>query len=299
VWLLIGGSGQLGRELERVLSTQGINFIAVSSKDLDITLPSTVSDYILQTIPSVIINAAAWTDVDGAESNPDAAYAVNCFGAINLAIAARRVNAKFAHVSTDYVFSGNSFTPWRESDPQDPISVYGQSKAGGEVGILQEYSECSYIFRTAWLYSQHGRNFAKTMIRLAKSSDGEVQVVDNQFGQPTSAVDLAEQIVATIVGELPYGIYHATNGGRASWFEFAKEIFTLIDYPIARVIPVDASSYVRKAKRPAYSVLSHEGWNVVGKAGQTVLPMRDWRLALASSIDQILGTCEGEGESNA
>ena len=181
-WLILGAHGQLGRSLSLVLGERRIRFVACGSKELDITSTLQCLELIDRVSPSVIINAAAWTDVDGAESDPGAAYAVNAIGPKNLVTGAKKVGAVFAHVSTDYVFSGLSKTPWQEYDLRDPSSVYGSTKAAGEVEVLTHYPERSYIFRTAWLYSQWGKNFAKTMTKLALFGETEVKVVNDQVG---------------------------------------------------------------------------------------------------------------------
>jgi len=294
-WLVVGGNGQLGKALSIVLGERGIDFRAWGSEDLDIRSALKCVDLIGALKPSVIINAAAWTDVDGAVADPDGAHAVNAVGALNLAVAAKAAGAVFVHVSTDYVFSGISDRPWREDDLRAPVSVYGTTKAAGEVAVLSEYSERSYIFRTAWLYSQWGKNFVKTMTRLALSGDGEVRVVDDQVGQPTSAMDLAEQIVSSIEAQLPFGIYHATNSGQGSWFDFAQEIFKLCGEPVEPVVRTDSSSFVRPAKRPAYSVLGHDVWGAVGVTGASVDAMRDWKMALREAMPAIISAVKAEG----
>jgi dTDP-4-dehydrorhamnose reductase len=279
-WLIIGGTGQLGRALCLVLNERGINNICLGSKDLDITISIDVIARVHLITPSVIINAAAWTDVDGAELEPASAHAVNGQGAANLAIAAKLTGAVFAHISTDYVFSGNRDRPWQEGDLRAPISVYGESKAAGEVAVLNEYGDRSYVFRTAWLYSPWGKNFVKTMTKKALTED-KVFVVDDQFGQPTFAIDLANQIVDAILSGLPFGIYHATNSGECSWFDLAREIFELSGASVSRLVPVSTSIHHQKARRPSYSVLGHELW-------VDIPPMRDWRIALVRNFDQIL-----------
>ena len=286
-WLVVGANGQLGKALSVVLGERGISFRAWGSEDIDIRSALLTMQYISALKPAVIVNAAAWTDVDGAEGNADSAYAVNAEGALNLAIAAKAVGAVLAHVSTDYVFSGVGATPWKEDDLRAPVSVYGKSKAAGEVAVLSHYAEASYIFRTAWLYSQWGKNFAKTMTRLALLGESEVRVVDDQVGQPTSSLDLASQIIDTVVAKLPFGIYHATNSGQASWFEFAREIFGLAGASIDRVVRTDSSAFVRPATRPAYSVLGHDAWKAVGAGGVSVNSMRNWKLALHEEMPAI------------
>ena len=296
-WLVVGGNGQLGKALSVVLTERRVDFRALESGDLDIRSATQAMDLLSALQPTVVINVAAWTDVDGAESDPEGAHAVNAGGALNLASAAKAVGAIFAHVSTDYVFSGVSSRPWLESDSRAPVSVYGDSKAAGEVAVLSAYANRSYIFRTAWLYSEWGKNFAKTMVRLALFGDGEVKVVDDQTGQPTSALDLAEQIVSSIEAKLPFGIYHATNSGQASWFEFATELFELCGEGISasRVVRSDSSSFVRLAKRPTYSVLGHDAWSAVGADGVSVSMMRNWKIALSEVMPAIISAVKAEG----
>ncbi len=289
-WLVTGGAGQLGIAISEELDSRGITFTAEGSKDLDITDSEIVKDFIAQNLPSVIVNCAAWTDVDGAESNEESASKVNGIGPENLAVAAASNGCRLIHVSTDYVFSGESQTPFEIDDQIDPQSAYGRTKADGEKKVLTTYPQESYVVRTAWLYSAQGKNFAKTMTRLALTSDGEVRVVNDQFGQPTSAVDLAKQIVDLGLSNAQAGIYHGTNGGQASWFEFAREIFSLAGADINRVVPVSSSEYPRPAKRPSYSVLSHSEWSKT-----SITPMRDWKIALASMMPKIISSVKTEG----
>jgi dTDP-4-dehydrorhamnose reductase len=289
-WLVTGGSGQLGIVVSEELDLRGITFTAVGSKDLDITNSRNINDLIAQNIPSVIVNCAAWTDVDGAESNEESAYKVNSYGPENLAAAAASNGCRLIHVSTDYVFSGESQTPFEIADQINPQSAYGRTKADGEKKVLATYPQNSFIVRTAWLYSAKGKNFAKTMTRLALNGDGEVRVVNDQMGQPTSAVDLAKQIVDLGLSNAPAGIYHGTNSGQATWFQFAQEIFTLAGADINRVVAVSSSEYQRPAKRPSYSVLSHDEWSKT-----SIPPMRDWKIALEEVMPQIVSAAKVEG----
>ena len=288
-WLITGGSGQLGIAVSQELGERGIVFHAWGSQDLDITKGPIVLDLISQLSPKVIINCAAWTDVDGAETNELQALRVNSDGADNLATAAKLGSLKLIHVSTDYVFSGESQTPWQVSDEINPQSAYGRTKAEGESRVKAVYPENSFIMRTAWLYSPWGKNFAKTMTRVAIKSEGEVRVVNDQVGQPTSAIDLAKQLVELGLSTAPTGIYHGTNSGQTTWFEFAQEIFSLAGADISRVIPVSTSEFPRPAKRPAYSVLGHDAW-----AKSSVKPMRDWRIALAEATPAIISAVRAE-----
>ena len=279
----------MGIAVSQELDKHGIAFDAWSSKDLDITQSSNTSEAIEKLSPIVIINCAAWTDVDGAESHEIDASRVNSDGPENLAIAAKRWNSKLIHVSTDYVFSGDSQSPWQISDEINPQSAYGRTKAQGESRVLANYSENSFIVRTAWLYSPWGKNFAKTMTKLAIQGTGEVRVVNDQVGQPTSASDLAKQLVELGLSTSPAGIFHGTNSGQASWYEFAQEIFNLAGADVGRVNPVSSSEYPRPAKRPSYSVLSHDAW-----ASTSVKPLSDWRIALAEAMPAIISAVKTE-----
>jgi dTDP-4-dehydrorhamnose reductase len=286
----MGGSGQLGIAVSQELGERGILFTAWGSEDLDITQGPTVRDFVSQLSPTVIVNCAGWTDVDGAESNEPQASRVNSDGAENIALAAKQCGAKLMHVSTDYVFSGQSKTPWQVDDRIDPQSAYGRTKAAGESRVLATFQENSSIVRTAWLYSPWGKNFAKTMTKFAIKSEGEARVVDDQVGQPTSASDLAKQLVELGLSTSPAGIYHGTNSGQATWFEFSQEIFKLAGADVGRVTPVSSSEYQRPAKRPAYSVLSHDAW-----ANTAVEPLRDWQIALADAMPAIISAVKAEG----
>jgi len=289
-WLITGGSGQLGIAVSQELAERGVLFLAWGSNDLDIAKGPVVRDVISQLSPKVIVNCAAWTDVDRAESSESQATKVNCDGAENIALTAKQCKAKLIHVSTDYVFSGESKTPWQVDGNIDPQSAYGRTKAEGENRVLATYPDNSSIVRTAWLYSPWRKNFAKTMTRLALNGDGQVRVVNDQVGQPTSAIDLAKQLVEFGLSSSPAGIYHGTNSGEATWFEFAQEIFRLAGADVYRVVPVSSSEYPRPAKRPSYSVLSHEAW-----AKTRVKAMRDWRIALEEAMPAIISAVKAEG----
>ena len=288
-WLITGGTGQLGIALSRELASRGILFEAHGSQDLDITKGRIVRDLTADLSPLVIINCAAWTDVDGAEKNEFEALRVNGDGADNVAQAAKKCGAKLIHASTDYVFSGESKSPWQISSEVNPQSAYGRTKAAGEKHVLAAYPENSIIVRTAWLYSPWGKNFAKTMTQLAINGDSDVQVVDDQIGQPTSATDLAKQLIELGLSSSPAGIYHGTNSGEATWFEFAQAIFELAGGDLKRVVPVSSNEYPRAAKRPQYSVLSHKEW-----ARTTIEPMRDWRIALEEAMPAIISVVKAE-----
>jgi dTDP-4-dehydrorhamnose reductase len=289
-WLITGVSGQLGLALHEELTQRRIEFVGANSSELDITKPLIVNQMVDLIKPSVIINAAAWTDVDGAESNESAAYSVNALGPLNLANAANKAGARLVQISTDYVFSGEASAPWSERAPYNPQSVYGATKSEGENLVLTTLPSKSYVVRTAWLYSSIGKKFAKTMTNLALNQKGEVKVVNDQVGQPTFAGDLAKQIVELVLSEAPPGIYHGTNSGQATWFEFAQEIFSLMGAEVSRVIPVSTSEFPRPAKRPAYSVLGHDAWT------ETSVPaMRNWKIALQEAMPAIISAVKAEG----
>ena len=271
-WLITGANGQLGRCLQKILDAKGIDFVALSRADLDVTNIGQVEKLVNSTKPDVVINAAAYTNVEQAEIDSDEAFKVNQLGAANLAIASRSVNAKLVHFSTDYVFAGNGNSPWKVNDLTEPLSIYGKSKLAGEVEILNEYAENSLIIRTAWLYSPYGKNFYKTMLTKALNSDESVRVVSDQRGQPTSALDLAELTVKAVTKNVSSGVFHGTNAGSCSWFEFAKYIFEIAGADKVRATPVLSSEFTMKAQRPKFSVLDNQKWSEFG-----ILPLGPWK----------------------
>lgn len=291
VWLITGASGQLGLAMSEKLESASIPFLAVNSEEMDITQALFVDDFLQRHLPSVVVNCAAWTDVDGAEENENKVFEVNSLGPKYLAGSSKKIGARFVQVSTDYVFSGESISPIQENDETNPVSVYGRSKRDGERYVQEIYSEGAYVVRTSWLYSPNGKNFAKTMTKLALASDAEVRVVTDQFGQPTSAGDLAEQIIKLVLNKSKFGIYHATNSGETTWFHFAEEIFRLLEKDLTRVKSVKSSEFARAAKRPRYSVLGHGAWDTVGLS-----EMRPWQMALQEEIPRILASIESESE---
>jgi dTDP-4-dehydrorhamnose reductase len=269
-YLIVGAGGMLGHDLQSALA--GREVTALTRADLDVTDAAAVSAAVAG--HDVVINASAYTKVDDAETNEDAAYAVNATGAANLAAAAAEHGAWLVQVSTDYVFDGSATTPYAESTPVGPVSAYGRTKAEGERLAVEANGDRTYIVRTAWLYGEHGPNFAKTMLTLAGKLD-TVSVVTDQVGQPTWTLDLANRIVALLDSHAPAGIYHGTASGQGSWMDFAAAVFAGAGLDPARVLPTDSSQFVRPAPRPAYSVLGHDAWAAAG-----LEPMRDWRLAL-------------------
>jgi dTDP-4-dehydrorhamnose reductase len=287
-WLLTGGSGQLATTLAQLLDREGISFVAPSKSELDITQTSSI-DKMIDLKPSLIVNCAAYTAVDKAESESEAAYSVNATGARNVTSAAKELKAQLIHISTDYVFSGESFTPWKVDSPTSPSTQYGKSKLAGEEAVQEIYPECSWILRTAWLYSPFGKNFVKTIIKKAISEKNELRVVDDQLGQPTSTFDVAERIIELERGSISPGIYHATNSGQASWFEFTQEIFQLSGVSTDRITSVSSAEYVTPAKRPKFSVLDHSRWIELGMSG-----LRPWEGALRDVYPSIRTQVERE-----
>ncbi len=255
--MLTGCNGQLGKALTKAYSKDDkTELILTGSAELDISDNSKVLDYVRDVKPDTIINCAAFTAVDACETEFDRAFKVNALGPRNLAIAATDARAKLIHVSTDYVFDGKGTSPYRESDPVCPNSAYGKTKLCGE-NFVRDFSDRFFILRTAWLYGD-GKNFAKTMLRIAENHD-EVSVVDDQIGTPTSADELAKAIVFLEKTE-NYGLYHATCEGVCSWADFAARVFKLAGKN-TKVNYISTADYKKmnpdSADRPAYSVLDN------------------------------------------
>lgn len=275
-YLITGATGMLGHDLQLVLADRDVT--ALGSADLDVTDADAVERAVVG--HDVVINCAAYTKVDDAETDEETAFAVNATGAANLARAAAAHGARLVQVSTDYVFDGSATTPYSEDAPRHPISAYGRTKAKGEEFALALNPAATYVVRTAWTYGAHGPNFAKTMLKLAAVHD-TVSVVDDQRGQPTWTHDVAQQIVRILDEELTPGIYHATSSGETTWFEFTKEIFRAVGLDPERVKPTTSAAFVRPAPRPAYSVLGHDSWQRGGMD-----PIRNWREALADAASR-------------
>ena len=271
--MITGAYGMLGSDLREVL--KNFELICTGSKDLDITDKEKVMEFISEKSPDLVINAAAYTAVDDCETHYDEAYAVNALGPKNLAIACKSIDVPLVHISTDYVFDGSKRTPLVETDNLGPQSAYGKTKLEGEK-FIQENTDKYFILRTAWLYGLHGNNFVKTMLDLAETHD-EITVVNDQIGSPTYSLDLAVAITNLLHSD-KYGIYHVTNEGECSWYEFAKLIFELSDVDV-NVIPVSTEEFPRPAPRPHYSVLDNKKWNASG-----FVAMRDYKEALGAYL---------------
>ena len=285
--LLTGINGQLGHELQQTLAPLG-EVVGVGRTTMDLSQPDQILRVIDAVQPDLIVNPAAYTAVDRAETEPELAYAINVFAPQTIAQAAQRLQVPLIHISTDYVFDGQKNTPYTETYPPNPLGAYGRTKLAGEEGVRQNCDR-SLILRTAWVYSAYGKgNFVKTMLRLG-SERLEIRVVADQVGTPTWARDLAEAIAAIALIEPESGttIYHFTNSGVASWYDFAVAIFEeaeAIGFPlkVQQVVPITTSEYPTPAQRPAYSVLGNQ--KITAILG-TYPP--HWRTSLRRMLSQL------------
>jgi dTDP-4-dehydrorhamnose reductase len=283
-WLVTGAAGMLGRDLTALLTARGEEFTALTRADLDITDGTAAASAVSAVKPDVVVNCAAWTAVDAAEENEAEALAINGHGPANLAAACASLGAVLVHPSTDYVFPGDATVPYAEDAVPAPAGAYGRTKLAGERAVLAALPNASYVVRTAWLYGAHGKNFVKTMLRLARG-DVAPGVVADQYGQPTWTADVAAKIYDLVGSAAPAGIYHATSSGQTTWFGLAEEIFRLHDAAEnqhreterGRLTPrpLTTAEYPTPAKRPAYSVLGHAAWQAAG-----IAPIGDWKDAL-------------------
>jgi dTDP-4-dehydrorhamnose reductase len=295
--LIAGAAGQLGRELQRSFADAG-EIICHDCDTVDLADPDQVRAMVRRTAPQIILNAAAYTAVDRAEGETEAAVAVNSTAPRVLAEEARRCNALLVHYSTDYVFDGSKPGPWSETDKPNPLSVYGTSKLAGEEAI-QEVGGKYLIFRTSWVYGPHGRNFLLTMLRMARERD-ELRIVDDQFGAPTSSIELADATRSVVSGVLDgrfgptedwAGLYHMTCSGSTSWCGFASAIFShgagLLHGKVPVVKPISSSEYITPAKRPRNSVLSNE--KLYTRFGARLAP---WETGLDAVLSRLAESTE-------
>lgn len=279
--LITGAYGQLGSDLRAQATAAGIPFVAYSSGELDITdetaVAAAIGEFAAAHPGGVVINAAAYTAVDRAETDTERAYAVNAAGPDALARNAAAHDLGLIHVSTDYVFPGDGTAPYQPADATGPKSVYGASKLAGEAAVLAAHPG-AHVVRTAWVYGVTGANFVKTMCALERKVP-TLSVVDDQTGSPTWSADLAAGLLELSQREVPGAVLHATNGGATTWFEFTRAIFELIGADPARVQPTTTDAFPRPAPRPAYSVLSPDAWVAAG-----LTPLRPWREALDAAF---------------
>lgn len=286
--LITGAKGQLGSQIINIIKNgsseigeisnevKNAEIIGIDVQELDITDIVATKAYIKEIKPDVVINPAAYTNVDACETNEDIAFKVNALGARNIAIACEEIGAKLIHISTDYVFNGVGEKPFKEYEPVGPQSAYGRTKLAGE-NFVKEFCSRYFIVRTAWLYGYNGNNFVYTIMKAAKER-GELQVVNDQRGNPTNAEDLAHHILKLATTE-EYGTYHCTGEGECSWYDFASKIVELAKID-CKVNPCTSDQYQRPAKRPTYSSLDNMMLRcTVGNE------MREWEEALKVFID--------------
>jgi dTDP-4-dehydrorhamnose reductase len=295
-WLVTGAGGMLGRDLVAALTDRDVaggtdrqvtrgtdrQVAALDRGALDITdvraLARAVKGH------DIVVNAAAWTDVDGAEGAEQAATAINGRAVSGMAQACAEAGAVLLHVSTDYVFPGRAEAPYSEDAPTAPINAYGRSKLVGELAVREHLPTLGYVVRTAWLYGEHGHNFVTTMLELAAKRN-TVDVVDDQRGQPTWSGALAARLVelgdAALTGAAVPGVYHGTAAGQTTWYGLARAVFAEAGLDPDRVRPTTSAAFVRPAARPAYSVLGHDRWSAAGLG-----PMAPWDLSLRQALSR-------------
>lgn len=289
--LITGSMGQLGSQIINILKKgaseigevpkelKNADVIGKNSQELDITSFDKVNSIIREVKPDVVINAAAYTNVDQCETNQEKAFKVNATGAKNLAMACENIDAKLVHISTDYVFSGEGNKPFKETDEASPQSVYGRSKSMGD-NFVREFSSKYFIVRPSWVYGYNGKNFVYTILRAAKQGK-DLKVVNDQRGNPTNVEDLAHHILKLIVTE-EYGIYHCSGHGECSWYDFACKIVELAKIH-CKINPCTTAEYPSPTKRPAYSALDN------GKLSRTVGDeMRNWEDALKVFVENVI-----------
>lgn len=285
-WLVTGAGGMLGRDVVEELTGRGEEVVGLDRAALDITRSEELDRALAEHRPDIVVNCAAYTAVDDAETDEERALLINGEGPRLLARACATRGARLVHVSTDYVFPGDArSTPYPEDHPTAPRTAYGRTKLAGERAVLEELPGASAVLRTAWLYGVHGRNFVRTMIDLEARRD-TLDVVDDQRGQPTWSTDVAVRIadLGPLLGraEGAHGVFHATSSGEATWCELAKEVFRGIGADPDRVHPTTSEAFPRPAPRPAYSALGHDRWKEIG-----LEPLRDWRPALHEALSRI------------
>jgi len=290
-WLILGGSGQLGSTLKLELLKRGIKPTVFSSMELDVRDFNKTSDVIRAIGPDYVINCAAWTNVREAELHEDEAELLNGSAVGNIGATTHAYGGTLVQISTDYVFSGNETSPYKVSDPVNPINAYGRTKLIGENLISDMGIDRCYVMRTAWLYGEYGTNFIKTILNKYISGDEKIEIVNDQFGNPTNAIDLAQQIIESVESEIPYGTYHAVNSGVVSWFGFALKAFELLNLNTEYLyaIPTTQNSPL---VRPQNSSLDTSKWLECG-----MKEMRPWDEALKFSICDIFTQVQMERSS--
>jgi dTDP-4-dehydrorhamnose reductase len=279
--LLLGGSGILGLEVLRILQIEHLEYVAPISTDLDIRDKDQLFRFVSELKPEWIINCAAWTNVDGAESSFEEATEINTKAVGNIGIAADLFECKVVHISTDYVFNGKSSEPYSENSSANPLNKYGESKLQGEAALMAVLPS-AYVIRTSWLYGISGKNFVKTIAGKALRRE-EATVVDDQIGSPTSARDLARGILSILRNQPEPGIYNYSSSGSCSWFELAQKIYLVIGANETLVQPISSSSLSSIVKRPKFSLLSKEKWISAGLS-----EVRNWEDSLQLMLPEII-----------
>jgi dTDP-4-dehydrorhamnose reductase len=267
--LVTGAGGMLGKALVPCLDERGHKVRGLTHEEMDITNFEQVSEIVKQAKPDIVVHPAAYTKVDQAESEPDLAYLINGYGTENLSVACNAIDVPMLYVSTDYVFDGQASRPYQPWDKTRPLSVYGKSKLAGEEAVRNHLNRF-FIVRTSWLYGPHGKNFVETMLNMARERD-VLRVVADQFGSPTSTLTLSE-VIADLIDTQRWGVYHATDGGITTWYEFAKEILKSTK---VQVVPIETKEFPRPATRPKYSGLDKT--SLMSTIGREVVP---WQEAL-------------------
>ncbi|MEU3412522.1 dTDP-4-dehydrorhamnose reductase [Streptomyces sp. NPDC006658] len=285
---MTGAGGLLGQDLVRVLAAWRADTVALGRRDLDVTDRRAVYAAVRAARPALVVNCAAWTDVDAAEREEGRARAVNTDGARHVAEACAAAGAVLLHMSTDYVFAGTAAAPYPETAPAAPRTAYGRSKLHGEQAVLEVLPERGHVVRTAWLYGAHGPCFVRTVIEREERC-ATLEVVDDQYGQPTWTVELAGLLVrlgeSAARGAAPPGVYHATASGTTTWYRLAREVFRLLDKDPERIRPTTTAALDRPAPRPAHSVLEHTRWAAAG-----LRPLGPWQPALARALPALVAS---------
>lgn len=279
--MVTGSKGMLGTDAMALLRGHGHEVVGVDLGDLELTDPAAVKAALAEI--DVVLNCAAWTAVDDAETQEDAALVVNATIPAVLAGAAAATGTRLVHISTDYVFAGDATTPYAEDAPAAPRSAYGRTKEAGERAVRAGLPDAHLLVRTAWLYGAHGGCFPRTIARVAAERGG-VAVVDDQVGQPTWTRDVADLVLRLVDADAPAGTYHATSSGQTSWYGFAQRVVESAGLDPAIVTPTDSDAFPRPAPRPAYSVLGHAALERIG-----VAPIGDWEQRWSEASAEVLG----------
>lgn len=280
-WMVTGAKGMLGTDATALLAGHGHDVVGVDLGDLELTDPAAVKSALADV--DVVLNCAAWTAVDDAETHEEAALVANETIPAVLAAAAAATGTRLVQISTDYVFAGDASSPYAEDAPTAPRSAYGRTKEAGERAVRAALPDAHLVVRTAWLYGAHGACFPRTIARVAAERGG-VAVVDDQVGQPTWTRDVADLVLRLVEADAPAGTYHATSSGQTSWYGFAREVVAAAGLDPSIVTPTDSAAFPRPAPRPAYSVLGHGALERLG-----IAPIGDWEQRWALASAEVLG----------